>query len=156
MLIDYFDITLIHLGENVDDKLKEILFNNFKFHRPDTQITFEKKINICEFYDKYINNDGYLKDKNLVIQDLINGREDLGKILTKLKTSLRKIRPDLVMIFGYDANALMAAICLKEMNINFSYTESGLDNITNKLEETNRILIESLAKYHFVTHQHAN
>ena len=155
MLIDYFDITLIQLGENVNDKLKEILFNNFKFHRPDTQITFEKKTNICEFYDKYINDDGYLKDKNLVIQDLINGRVDLGEILTKLKTSLRKIRPDLVMIFGYDSNALLAAICLKEMNINFSYTESGLDNITNKLEETNRILIESLAKYHFVTHQHA-
>ena len=155
MLIKDFDITLIQLGENVNDKLKEILFNNFKFHRPDIQFTFEKKTNICEFYDKCMNDDEYLKDKNEVIQDLINGRYDVSEILLKLKTQFKSNPPDLVMIFGYDTNALIAAICLQEINIDFSYTESGLGNITNKFEETNRTLIESLAKYHFVTHQSA-
>ena len=153
-----FDLTLIHTGQHFDAKMSDVFFNQLKFPKPDIHLTLEKKSKAGDYDDKlYVNNDHYLKDKNLVIKELMNYDGDLGQlgeIRDKLKLEFEKIKPELVIVFGDITSTIAAGIASKILNIELAHVESGLRSGDLKMpEEVNRILTDHISKYYFVTEQ---
>lgn len=153
-----FDLTLIHTGQHFDEKMSKVFFEQLKFPKPDIHLTLNKKTKAGDFdYKLYIDNEEYLKNKNQVIEELINFNGDLGQIgeiRDKLKVEFEKIKPDLVMVFGDVTSTLAAGLASKMLNIDIAHVESGLRSGDIKMpEEVNRILTDYITKYYFVTEQ---
>ena len=153
-----FELTLIHTGQHFDAKMSDIFFNQLKFPRPDISLTLEKKTKAGDFDDKmYVNNGEYLKDKNAVIQELMNYDGDLGQlgeIRDKLKVEFKKLEPDLVIVFGDVTSTLSAGLASKLLNIDIAHVESGLRSGDMLMpEEVNRVLTDHITKYYFITEQ---
>jgi UDP-N-acetylglucosamine 2-epimerase len=151
-----FKLTLIHTGQHFDEKMKDIFFNQLNFPEPDIHLSLEKKTKAGDFDSKlYVNNCGYLKDKDTVINELMTYNGDLGQlgeIRDKLKFQFQKINPDLVMVFGDVTSTLAAGLSSKILNIELAHVESGLRSGDIKMpEEVNRILTDHISKYYFVT-----
>ena len=153
-----FELTLIHTGQHFDAKMSDVFFNQLKFPRPDIHLSLEKKTRAGDLDDKlYVHNQNYLKDKDAVIQELMNYNEDLGQlgeIRDKLKIEFEKGGPDLVIVFGDVTSTLAAGLAAKELNIDLAHVESGLRSGDMLMpEEVNRILTDHITKYYFVTEQ---
>ncbi|ALH22910.1 UDP-N-acetylglucosamine 2-epimerase [Chrysochromulina ericina virus CeV-01B] len=153
-----FKLTLIHTGQHFDTKMSDVFFNQLKFPKPDIHLTLEKKTKAGNFDDKlYLNNHEYLKNKDDVIEELMNYDGDLGQlgeIRDKLKIEFKKINPDLVFVFGDVTSTLAAGLATKNLNIELAHVESGLRSNDIKMpEEVNRILTDHITKYYFVTEQ---
>ena len=153
-----FDLTLIHTGQHFDAKMSEVFFNQLKFPRPDIHLTLEKKTKSGDFDDKlYVNNEEYLKNKDNVIEELMNYDQDLGQlgeIRDKLKIEFEKIKPDLVIVFGDVTSTLAAGLSAKTLNIDLAHVESGLRSGDMLMpEEVNRVLTDHITKYYFITEQ---
>ena len=103
-LANDFKLTLIHTGQHFDEKMSDVFFNQLKFPKPDIHLTLTKRTKAGDFDDKlYVNNKEYLKNKDKVINELIQYQGDLGQmgeIRDKLKIEFEKIQPDLVIVFG--------------------------------------------------------
>ena len=157
-LKDDFDLTLIHTGQHFDAKMSDVFFNQLKFPRPDIHLSLKKKKKSGDFDDKlYVNNEEYLKDKDTVIQELMNYDGELGQlgeIRDKLKIEFEKINPDLVIVFGDVTSTLAAGLTAKLLNIDLAHVESGLRSGDMLMpEEVNRVLTDHISKYYFVTEQ---
>ena len=153
-----FDLTLIHTGQHFDSKMSDVFFNQLKFPRPDIHLTLEKKTKSGDFDDKlYVNNKEYLKNKDTVIEELMNYDQDLGQlgeIRDKLKIEFEKIKPDLVIVFGDVTSTLAAGLSAKTLNIDLAHVESGLRSGDMLMpEEVNRVLTDHITKYYFITEQ---
>jgi UDP-N-acetylglucosamine 2-epimerase (non-hydrolysing) len=153
-----FDLTLIHTGQHFDAKMSDVFFNQLKFPKPDIHLTLEKKTKAGNFDDKlYVNNEDYLKDKDVVIQELMTYDGDLGQlgeIRDKLIAEFQKVSPELVVVFGDVTSTLAAGLSAKILNIDLAHVESGLRSGDMKMpEEVNRILTDHITKYYFVTEQ---
>ena len=153
-----FELTLIHTGQHFDAKMSDVFFNQLKFPRPDITLTLEKKTKSGDFDDKlYVKNDEYLKDKDAVIQELMNYDGDLGQlgeIRDKLKVEFEKCNPDLVVVFGDVTSTLAAGLAAKILNIDLAHIESGLRSGDMLMpEEVNRVLTDHITKYYFITEQ---
>ena len=124
-----FELTLIHTGQHFDEKMSRVFFEQLKFPRPDIHLTLEKKTKSGDFDDKlYVNNNEYLKDKDTVIQELMNYDGDLGQlgeIRDKLKGEFENLNPDLVIVFGDVTSTLAAGLAAKTLNIELAHVESG-------------------------------
>ena len=153
-----FDIILVHTGQHFDAKMSDVFFNQLKFPKPDINLSLEKKTKSGDFDDKmYVNNEGYLKDKDVVIQELMNYDGDLGQlgeIRDKLKAEFEKGKPDLVIVFGDVTSTLAAGLAAKKLNIDLAHVESGLRSGDMLMpEEVNRVLTDHITKYYFITEQ---
>lgn len=153
-----FDLTLIHTGQHFDSKMSDVFFNQLKFPRPDIHLTLEKKTKSGDFDDKlYVNNEEYLKNKDVVIDELIKYEGDLGQlgeIRDKLKIEFEKGQPDLVIVFGDVTSTLAAGLAAKLLNIDLAHVESGLRSGDMLMpEEVNRVLTDHVTKYFFITEQ---
>jgi UDP-N-acetylglucosamine 2-epimerase (non-hydrolysing) len=153
-----FDLTLIHTGQHFDAKMSDVFFNQLKFPRPDIHLTLEKKTKSGDFDDKlYLNNSEYLKDKDVVINDLMKYEGDLGQlgeIRDKLKIEFEKEHPDLVIVFGDVTSTLAASLAAKMLNIDLAHVESGLRSGDMLMpEEVNRILTDHITNHYFITEQ---
>jgi len=153
-----FELYLIHTGQHFDDKMSNIFFNQLQFSYPDIILSLDKKTKSGNFDDKlYVNNNEYLKNKDIVINELINYEGDmgqLGEIRDKLKVEFIKLKPDLIIVFGDVTSTLAAGLAAKTLNIDLVHVESGLrsGDITMP-EEVNRILTDYITKYYFVTEE---
>ena len=157
-LKDDFEVTLIHTGQHFDAKMSDVFFNQLRFPKPDIHLSLEKKTKSGDFDDKlYVNNGEYLKDKDAVIQELMNYEGDLGhlgEIRDKLKIEFEKGKPDLVVVFGDVTSTLAAGLAAKILNIDLAHVESGLRSGDMLMpEEVNRVLTDHITKYYFVTEQ---
>ena len=153
-----FELTLIHTGQHFDAKMSDVFFNQLKFPKPDIHLSLEKKTKSGDFDDKlYVNNEEYLKNKDDVIEDLMNYDQDLGQlgeIRDKLKIEFGKINPDLVIVFGDVTSTLAAGLSAKTLNIDLAHVESGLRSGDMLMpEEVNRILTDHITKYYFITEE---
>ena len=154
-----FELTLIHTGQHFDAKMSDVFFNQLGFPKPDIHLSLESKSRAGEFDSKlYVENQEYLKDKNIVIQELIN--EDgnnlgqLGEIRDKLEKEFEKIKPDMVIVFGDVTSTLAAGLAGKKLSIEIAHVESGLRSGDLTMpEEVNRILTDNISTYYFVTEQ---
>ena len=153
-----FNLTLIHTGQHFDEKMSKVFFEQLKFPYPDIHLTLNKRTKAGDFDDKlYQNNLEYLKNKDKVIEDLINYKGELGQmgeIRDKLKNEFEKLNLDLVIVFGDVTSTLAAGLASKMLNIDIAHVESGLRSGDSKMpEEVNRILTDHITKYYFVTEQ---
>jgi UDP-N-acetylglucosamine 2-epimerase (non-hydrolysing) len=153
-----FELILIHTGQHFDKKLNDIFFKQLNFPFPDINLSLEKQSKAGEYDDKlYVNNELFLKDKDIAINELINFNGNLGQlgeIRDKLKIEFYKHKPDLVIVFGDVTSTLGASLAAKTLNIKIAHVESGLRSGDLKMpEEVNRILIDYITTYYFVTEQ---
>ena len=157
-LKESFNLTLIHTGQHYDNKMSKIFFDQLNFPDPDIQLTLDKRTKAGDFDNKlYVNNIEYLKNKDKVIEDLMQYQGELGQmgeIRDKLKKEFEKLKPDLVIVFGDVTSTLAAGLAGKILNIDLAHVESGLRSGDIKMpEEVNRILTDHITKYYFVTEQ---
>jgi UDP-N-acetylglucosamine 2-epimerase (non-hydrolysing) len=153
-----FNLTLIHTGQHFDEKMSKVFFEQLKFPYPDIHLTLDKRTKAGDFDDKlYVNNIEYLKNKDKVIEELMNYNKDLGQlgeIRDKLKIEFEKNKPDLVIVFGDVTSTLAAGLSAKTLNIDLAHVESGLRSGDMLMpEEVNRVLTDHITKYYFVTEQ---
>lgn len=153
-----FELTLIHTGQHFDKNMSKVFFEQLKFPQPDIHLSLKKNTKAGDFDNKlYVNNNEYLQNKDIVIQELIEYNKDLGQlgeIRDKLKIEFEKINPELVIVFGDVTSTLAAGLTAKILNINLAHVESGLRSNDLKMpEEVNRILTDHITKYYFVTEQ---
>jgi len=158
-LKDDFELTLIHTGQHFDAKMSDIFFNQLKFPKPDIHFDLESKTRAGEMDNKlYVENTEYLKDKSKVIDELAkyDGKKlgQLGEIRDKLCEEFKKIKPDLVIVFGDVTSTLSATLSAKILGIEVAHVESGLRSGDLSMpEEVNRILTDIMANYYFITEQ---
>ena len=158
VLKDYYNLTLIHTGQHFHNNMSNIFFTQLKLPKPNISLFLEKKTK-SGYYDKrlYERNRNFLKNKDNVIQELITYQGELGQlgeIRDKLKAEFKRINPDLVIVFGDVTSSLAGSIAAKSLNIHIAHVESGLRSGDIKMpEEVNRILIDHITKYFFVTEQ---
>lgn len=153
-----FNLTLIHTGQHFDEKMSKVFFEQLKFPYPDIHLTLDKRTKAGDFDDKlYVNNSEYLKNKDLVIKDLIEYQGELGQmgeIRDKLKNEFEHLKPDLLIVFGDVTSTLAASLSAKSLKIDIAHVESGLRSGDMKMpEEVNRILTDHISTYYFVTEQ---
>ena len=153
-----FNVTLIHTGQHFDKKMSKVFFDELQFPYPDIHLNLTKKTKAGDYNDiLYCNNKKFLEDKDNAIQELINYNGDfgqLGEIRDKLLIELKKINPDLVIVFGDITSTIAASLSSKKLNIEIAHVESGLRSGDISMpEEVNRILTDHIATYYFVTEQ---
>ena len=150
----YFNITLIHTGQHYDDKMSNIFFNQLNIKKPDIKLKLNKAGNLDNKLYKSFN---YNQNLDLVVKDLINYKNDLGQlgeIRDKVIHHLKKINPDLVIVFGDVTSTLASALAAETLNIQIAHVESGLrSNDLGMPEEINRILVDHITEYYFITEQ---
>lgn len=159
VLKNNFKITLIHTGQHFDEKMSNVFFKQLGFPRPDINLNLISRSRAGELDDKlYVDNINYLSDNAEVINELLNydgGKlGQLGEIRDKLINEYTKIKPELIIVFGDVTSTLSGALAAKKLNIKIAHIESGLrSNDLTMPEEVNRILIDSITNYYFITEQ---
>lgn len=152
-----FELNIIYV-ENVGEKLSNTFFKELKFDKQNINSFLNYESIVNNYYNNlYVNNSEYLKNKDKIIEDLINIDDNelgtLGDLKNKIKLELEKINPDLVIVFGGSITALSSSIATKILNIEIAHIESDLISKDLSISEINRILIDHISTYYFVTEQ---
>lgn len=122
---DDIEISLVHTGQHYDDKMSDIFLSQFGLE-PD-----------------------YWLD---VGQD--SPSFQIAKVISGLEKVLSDHSPDLVMVVGDVNSTLAAAIAANKNGIKVAHLESGLrSNDRTMPEEINRLVVDHIADYLFVTEQ---
>lgn len=119
-----YNLTLIHTGQHFDKNMSRIFFEQMKFPKIDHYLNITAKTQAGQ----------------------------LGEIITNLEQKFNEIQPDLVLVFGDVTSTLAGALTAHKMGIKVAHIESGLrSNDLSMPEEVNRILVDKISDYHFVT-----
>lgn len=79
-----------------------------------------------------------------------------GRIMMKYEKVLQKNMPDLVIVVGDVDSTLACALTAKKLGIRVGHVESGLRSGDMSMpEEINRILVDHISDFHWVTTRHA-
>jgi len=112
---------LIHTGQHFDYHMSKIFFNELKYKKDLIEIKLKRKNN-----------------RILRISEMIN----------KLYFYLKKINPNLIIIYGDTDTTLAAAIVSRRLRIKLMHIESGLrSNQIDMPEEQNRFIADFLSDY---------
>ena len=84
----YFDVTLVHTGQNYDYELNEIFFKDLNLRAPDLYL-------------------------NVVGGDL---GETIGNVIAKSYKAMVEMKPEAVLVLG-DTNSCLATIAAKRLHI---------------------------------------
>lgn len=110
----YCEHVLVHTGQNYDDSLNKIFFDDLQLRQPD--------------YYLGIKGDTF--------------GEQIGKILIESEKIIRKIKPDKILILG-DTNSGLVSIIAKRMGIPVYHMEAGNRCFDDRVpEEVNRRIID--------------
>jgi UDP-N-acetylglucosamine 2-epimerase (non-hydrolysing) len=122
-----FDHRLIHTGQNVDNELSKIFFDELDIRTPD-----------------------------LFLQTQPNSLgKFLSKLFAEIENELLANRPDAVVILG-DTNSALSGIIAKRMGIPVYHLEAGNRSFDQNVpEEINRKIIDHFADYNLAYTQHA-
>ncbi len=113
----YFNLILVHTGQNYDYTLNEIFFKEFGLKEP----------------DYYLNSPG----KNL--------GETVGNIIAKSYEVINKEKPDALLILG-DTNSCLAAYSAKRLKVPIFHMEAGNRCFDfNVPEEINRRVVDHIS-----------
>jgi len=114
LLDEHVEHTLVHTGQNSDDRLSSVFFRELGVRDPDT---------------------------NLGVREASFGAQ-VGAILAKIEPILLDRRPDRVLVLG-DTNSGLAAIVAKRMGIPVYHMEAGNRCYDDRVpEEMNRRIID--------------
>jgi len=123
----YFDMTLVHTGQNYDYKLNQIFFEDLGLRDPDFFL-------------------------EAVGEDL---GETIGNIISKSYKVLQQVKPDAFLILG-DTNSALAAISAKRLKIPIFHMEAGNRCFDENLpEETNRRIVDHISDVNLCYSEHA-
>lgn len=113
----YFEHILVHTGQNWDDTLNRIIFDDLQLREPDCYL-------------------------NAVGSDL---GETIGNIIAKSYKIMIQHKPDALLILG-DTNSTLSAISAKRLKIPIFHMEAGNRSFDENLpEETNRRIVDHIA-----------
>ena len=121
--IDGLTVEIVHTGQHYDRKMSEIFLDQFNL-RPDHFLSLRGDDAASHF-------------GNMIV--------DLGNLISDIK-------PDVVMVPGDVNSSLAGALAAHRCNVSIAHLESGLrSRDRNMPEEINRILIDQISDFHFVT-----
>lgn len=123
----YFEHVFVHTGQNYDDRLNKIFYEDLEIRKPDF----------------YLNVAG----KHL--------GETLGSIISKSYELMRKEEPDALLVLG-DTNSALSAISAKRLKIPIFHMEAGNRCFDENLpEEINRRIVDHISDVHLPYTEHA-
>ncbi len=123
----YFEHIFVHTGQNYDDRLNDIFYEDLDLRKP----------------DYYLN----------VVSD--NLGETIGNIIAKSYKLMQEIRPDALLILG-DTNSALTAISAKRLKIPIFHMEAGNRCFDENLpEETNRRIVDHISDINLPYTEHA-
>ena len=123
----YFNHRLVHTGQNFDNNLNKIFFDDLKLRKPDYKLNLNNK-------------------------SLFN---NLGEILSFVEKIIKDFKPAAVVILG-DTNSGLSAIVAKKFKIPIFHLEAGNRCFDERVpEETNRRLIDHISDINLVYTEHA-
>lgn len=116
---------IIHTGQHSDPLFSDIFFRELDIPNP---------------------------DYNLGVQSSGNNEETVEKTRKACVPALEEIKPDVVLVYGDVSGALGGALAAQELSIPVAHIEAGLRSGDMDMpEERNRIAIDEISKYLFVT-----
>lgn len=116
-LEEYFEVVLVHTGQNYDYSLNQVFFEDFALRQP----------------DHYLDSPG---------EDL---GETMGNVIARSYTVMKQEQPDAVLILG-DTNSGLSAISAKRLKIPIFHMEAGNRCFDmNVPEEINRKIIDHVS-----------
>jgi UDP-N-acetylglucosamine 2-epimerase (non-hydrolysing) len=119
-----YNLTLIHTGQHFDKNMSHIFFEQMKCQKPNYYLNITTKTQAGQ----------------------------LGEIITSLEQKFNEIKPDLVLVFGDVTSTIAGALTAHKIGIKLAHVESGLRSGDLTMpEEVNRILVDRISDYHFVT-----
>ena len=122
---DHFNLKIIHSNQHYSESVSSIFF---------TQFGIEADVILAKFEG--------------------NASAHLGHIIHHLSIELIKDKPDLLIVVGDVNSTLAGAIVANKMGIKLAHLESGLRSYDREMpEEINRIIVDELSDYFFVTEQ---
>ena len=81
-----------------------------------------------------------------------NSGKKVGEMIQSITECIQRLEPSLVVVFGDVNSALAGAISAKKVGVKLAHIEAGLRSFNNIMdEENNRILIDHLSDFHFVS-----
>ena len=123
----YFDLTLVHTGQNYDYTLNGIFFKDLGLRDPD-------------YYLEAVGN---------------NLGETIGNIISKSYELMLKVKPDAVLVLG-DTNSCLSVIGAKRLHIPTFHMEAGNRCFDECLpEETNRRIVDVTSDVNMCYSEHA-
>ena len=123
----YFNHVFVHTGQNYDDRLNDIFYDDLSLRKP----------------DKYL---------NVVGQNL---GETLGNIIARSYEIMLQEEPDALLILG-DTNSALSAISAKRLKIPIFHMEAGNRCFDENLpEETNRRIVDHISDVNLPYTEHA-
>ncbi len=114
---EYFDVCVVHTGQNYDKNLNEIFWSDFELGGPDVYL-------------------------NVVGENL---GQTCGNIIARSYELMVEIRPDALLVLG-DTNSCLSAISAKRLHIPIFHMEAG-NRCKDELlpEETNRRIVDIIS-----------
>lgn len=123
----YFNVTLVHTGQNYDYELNEIFFKDLDLRAPDHYL-------------------------GVVGSDL---GETIGNVIAKSYKLMVELKPDAVLVLG-DTNSCLATIAAKRLHIPIFHMEAGNRCFDENLpEETNRRIVDHISDVNMCYSEHA-
>ena len=123
----YFDLTLVHTGQNYDYELNQIFFEDLGLRQPN-------------YFLEAVGNDL---------------GETIGNIIAKSYKLMSEVKPDALLILG-DTNSALSAISAKRLKVPIFHMEAGNRCFDENLpEETNRRIVDHIADVNLCYSEHA-
>lgn len=121
-----FDIKIVHTGQHFDKAMADVFFQQL------------------DIVPDYFLNIPHASPNN-----------QMGEIMIRLESLIiNDFKPDLILVPGDVNSTLAAALCSYKLNIPLGHLESGLRSFDQSMpEEINRILVDEISDFYFVTEQ---
>ncbi len=120
------EIKLLHTGQHFDNQMSKVFFDELKLDKPDIYL-------------------GAKGDSQIKM---------MADIMVKFEKELTNYNPDIVLVPGDVNSSLACALVASRNGVKVGHIESGLRSFDRRMpEEINRILIDDLSDFFFVTEQ---
>ena len=119
---------LVHTGQHYDEKMSESFFRELSIPKPDINLGIGSG----------------------------SHAEQTARIMVEFEKVLIKESPDLVVVVGDVNSTLACALTASKLNVKVAHIEAGLRSFDRSMpEEINRILVDQISDYLFITERDA-